>query len=71
MIIRNFLLIISLLTTIAANFATAAVDVTKISSPSGLANYLTKECKHFGDIEDALNIGFFGTDGIVGLSVRY
>ena len=43
------------------------VDVRKIHSSDGLANYLTKECKNFGPIEDALNIGFFGADGIVGL----
>ncbi len=45
------------------------VDVTRIHSSDNLANYLTKECKYFGCIEDALNIGFFGVDGIVGLSL--
>ena len=47
------------------------VDVKRIYSSDGLANYLTKGCKYFGRIEGALNIGFFGPDGIVGLSVLH
>ena len=45
------------------------VDIARIDSSDGLANYLTKECKYFGGSEDALNIGFFRVDGIVGLSM--
>lgn len=45
------------------------VDLTKIESPDGLANYLTKDCINFGAACDALNIGFFGVDGITGIRV--
>lgn len=47
------------------------VDVTRIHSPDGLANYLTKECKDFGLRDGALNIGFFGMEGIVGLQIAH
>ena len=43
------------------------VKVTRIETADDLANYLTKECCRFGSIGDALNIGFFGVDGIEGL----
>lgn len=43
------------------------VDVRRIENPDGLANYLTKDCKNFGPINDALNIGFIGMDGIEGI----
>ena len=43
------------------------VDVTKIKGPDGLGNYLTKDCNNFGPVSDALNIGFIGKDGIVGV----
>ncbi len=47
------------------------VDVTRVHTPDGLANYLTKECKDFGLRGDALNIGFFGAEGIVGLQIAH
>lgn len=43
------------------------VDVTKIESPDRLANYLTKGCSEFGSVSEALNIGFFGVNGIQGI----
>ena len=43
------------------------VDVRRIDSANNLANYLTKDCYRFGQVGDALNIGFFGVDGIEGL----
>ena len=43
------------------------VIVTRIDTADHLANYLTKDCCRFGPVGDALNIGFFGVDGIEGL----
>ena len=43
------------------------VMVTRIETADDLANYLTKDCCRFGAVGDALNIGFFGVDGIEGL----
>lgn len=43
------------------------VDVKRIVNADDLANYLTKDCYRFGQVGDALNIGFFGVDGIEGL----
>ena len=43
------------------------VKVTRIETAYDLANYLTKDCCRFGAVGDALNIGFFGVDGIEGL----
>lgn len=43
------------------------VDVTRITAPTGLANYLTKECWSVDPTLTASNIGFFGVHGIVGL----
>ncbi len=43
------------------------VMVTRIETTDDLANYLTKDCCRFGAVGDALNIGFFGVDGIEGL----
>lgn len=45
------------------------VDVRRIDSANNLANYLTKDCYRFGQVGDALNIGFFGVGGIEGLSI--
>ena len=45
----------------------AFVDAKRIVNANDLANYLTKDCCRFGPVGDALNIGFFGVDGIEGL----
>ena len=43
------------------------VHVTKIYGADELSNYLTKDCKSFGPVNDARNIGFFDANGIVGI----
>lgn len=43
------------------------VRVNRVEAADGLANYLTKDCNSYGPERDALNIGFFGIDGIEGI----